>query len=130
MKHEHVEVKRRYDDNGELIEESQYIHGMKNGRETLWYNGVMIVDANYRDGKLDGMCIEWNESGNKICESYFVMGDFDGPYFSWWDNGNKKEEGYYRRGARIGKYIYYTPTGDVWFVHDYGSDNCGNDRVG
>ena len=94
-----VNIKKEFDEKGNLIEESHYQNGI-----------------------LHGMCHLWYQNGNKKLVTSYKMGLCDGSYFSWWENGVKKEEGYFRNGKRIKKYIWYSETGEIINQHEYGEN--------
>ena len=75
---------------------TEVVDSKPHGKQQMWTEaGVLILEANYRDGALHG------------------------PYRSWWDDGVLKEIGEFRSGKRIGTYRWYTQSGDLWSEHNY-----------
>ena len=79
-------------------------------RETIWYlkdsetpytgkvyslypNGKMKSQRNYKDGKLDGLIFAWHENGQKFWEENYKDGEPEGLGFAWHRNGQKAMEG-------------------------------------
>lgn len=113
------ETKRKFDSERNLLEECEYVNGIKHGKWISYHlNGTKKHEAEYRDGKLHGHLRNWDEDGGKILDANLKDGDYDGPYMSWWDNGNKKEEGFYTKGCKIGKYSWYKMDGSIWQESD------------
>lgn len=55
--------------NGRLRYIENFIDGELNGdRYTFMSSGIKVFQATYRNGAKDGLCIEWNEKGEKIHE--------------------------------------------------------------
>lgn len=85
--------------NGHLLQSGQYTHGKKSGKWvihfttgfkkegsyemgepygiwTSWHpNGVKASEAPYKQGKLDGEVIEWDDTGKEISRTKYVNGE-------------------------------------------------------
>ena len=60
---------------------------------SLYPNGKMKSQRNYKDGKLDGLIFAWHENGQKFWEENFKDGEPEGLGFAWHRNGQKAMEG-------------------------------------
>ena len=87
-------------------------------RETIWYlkdsetpytgkvyslypNGKMKSQRNYKDGKLDGLIFAWHENGQKFWEENYKDGEPEGLGFAWHRNGQKAMEGMVENGKEV-----------------------------
>jgi antitoxin component YwqK of YwqJK toxin-antitoxin module len=84
--------------------------------------GRLLAQAEFDNGKLDGTSKVWNAEGVLVEESVFKDGKRHGSYMTRWDNGLPKEEGVFREDKRIGRYVWYSQTGEVMAIHDYGEE--------
>ena len=50
------------------------------------------IEANFKDGKPDGLLTSWYENGQKKHEENWKGGKKDGIWTGWWENGQKKYE--------------------------------------
>ena len=90
-------------------------YGELEQRESIWYlkgldtpytgksfrlydNGQKLVEGNYKDGKPDGLRVQWNEVGQKEAEINFKDGKENGLLTRWYNNGQKKYERNYKDG--------------------------------
>ena len=64
-------------------------------------NGNKQSQGNYKDGKLDGLYIEWYENGQKRLEGTNIDGTPDGLGTLLYENGQKNWEGTYKDGKLI-----------------------------
>ena len=61
--------------------------------------------AEVKDGKPDGLMIEWYENGQKSGEGTFKDGKPDGLVIEWYENGQKAAEATFKDGEEVsGKY--------------------------
>lgn len=59
----------------------------KTGTFRSWYfNGQLLSECTYKDGKLDGIYRKWDSNGKLLTESY--RRDNKMVYFKEWDGGN------------------------------------------
>ena len=59
-------------------------------------NGQKEFEANYKDGKPDGLRIGWHENGQQSWKANFKDGTLDGLYLRWHENGQKRYEGNFK----------------------------------
>ncbi len=89
-------VKRRYDDSRRVARLWQYKDGKPNGLYLEWYkSGKKKEYGTFKDGKQEGLWTELRKNGWKKREYTYKDGEFDGPHASWHENGQKEIEGTY-----------------------------------
>jgi antitoxin component YwqK of YwqJK toxin-antitoxin module len=70
-----------------------------NGRaEDFYWTGQKKLEANYKDGKLDGLWTLWYINGQKKREGNSKDGKEDGLWTQWYLNGQKNEESNWKAG--------------------------------
>ena len=75
---------------------------MPNGLFTQWNeNGQRLEDGNYVDGQKNGKYTYWYSNGQKRQELYFKAGKREGESNVWWSNGQKKKSGKNKDDKRI-----------------------------
>jgi antitoxin component YwqK of YwqJK toxin-antitoxin module len=91
--------------NGNLQREANYKDGKRNGLYRVWhYNGKLEKEMNYKDGRIEGLYREWYLNGKLFEESNYKDGELDGLSRNWYENGHLKEEGNYKDGEIDGLY--------------------------
>jgi len=68
---------------------------------SLHPNGQKAEEANFKDGKPDGLAVGWYEDGQKKGEGNWKDGKKDGLFVEWHENGQKKLEGNYKDNKGI-----------------------------
>ena len=64
-------------------------------------NGQKEYEGHYKDGKLNGLYVEWYEDGQKKCEEHYKNGKENGLCTWWYEDGQKVYEGYYEDGIEV-----------------------------
>ena len=64
-------------------------------------NGQKEYEGHYKDGKLNGLYVEWYEDGQKKCEEHYKNGKENGLCTWWCEDGQKECEGYYEDGVEV-----------------------------
>lgn len=77
------------------------------------------AEKNYKDGKLDGLSILWNRSGQKDSEAHYKNGQQNGLETVWYMNGQKASEGNYKDGKRHGLWNEWYTKGLKWKEGNY-----------
>ena len=81
-------------ENGQKKAEANFKDGKRDGLELQWYeNGQKQFEANFKDGKPDGLNLGWHENGQKSGEANFKDGKPNGVMVLWHENGQKSQEG-------------------------------------
>ncbi|NTW33947.1 MAG: T9SS type A sorting domain-containing protein [Bacteroidetes bacterium] len=124
-------TKTEYWANGNKKSELKYSNSKMNGLCKWWYEGgIMQMECNYKDDKLEGRSVRWNsngskqrednysnnllngksiifyENGVKLSEQNFKNDTLDGLTKEWFKNGHIKISGAYKKGYFDGKWIY------------------------
>ena len=79
----------------------------------LYKSGKKEMEANYKDGKPDGLLSSWYEDGQKKLEGNYKDGKLDGLRVWWHENGQKSSEVKYKDNRRIrGSEKYWNSKGE------------------
>lgn len=131
-------VWKNYDHYGTLISEGEYLDSLKTGKwkyyipksidksgKTLDYSGQLFLEENYRNGNLNGECIQYSyfEDVEKPClddiektcvehklikvleTSYYIEDELNGPYELRNENSEIIRKGIYLNGKESGKWL-------------------------
>ena len=102
-------------ENGQKQLEANYKDGKRDGLQTNWHkNGQKKSEANYKDGKRDGLYVTWHDNGQKSSEKNRKDGKQDGLAAEWYENGKKKLEVNYKDGKIDGLYVTWYFGGEKW----------------
>ena len=89
-------------ENGQKEYEGHYKDGKLNGLYVEWYeDGQKKCEERYKNGKENGLCTWWYENGQKECEVHCKDGKLNGLYVEWYEDGQKVYEGYYEDGIEV-----------------------------
>ena len=89
-------------ENGQKESEVNFKDGKMDGLGVEWYeNGQKQSEGNYKDGKDDGLWVYWHNNGQKQLEGNFKDGKRDGLAVSWHENGQKRWEVNYKNGKPV-----------------------------
>lgn len=78
---------------------------------TYYDNGNKKELLHYYDGKLDGTCIAWNDSGIVIGKVHYKNGLRTDRWFIWHNNGRPAYKFYYDKNEKVGVWKYYDESG-------------------
>ena len=88
--------------NGQKKEEANFKDGKLDGLQVAWYeNGQKWSEINFKDGKENGLKTTWYENGQKQSEINFKNGEPEGLGFAWHRNGQKAMEGMVENGKEV-----------------------------
>ena len=73
-----------------------------------WPNGQKQKEANYKDGKIDGLLTYWFKNGQKQGELNYKDGKYHGLWTSWYENGQKETEGNWKDGKLMSMEVWKT----------------------
>ena len=110
-----------YSLNGILVEEAHYVDGVLNGEVKRWYeNGQVYQEGQYVDGMMDGSWLVFYSDGNLAAKADFDKGT--GVQTSYANSGYKCLVTNYFENEKHGKETYYNPDGRVTriAVYEYG----------
>ena len=109
--------KRLHNDEGTLrFESGGYSMPLKYGRisgkvTSNYQSGKNKFEANWVDGKQEGLLIQWHESGKKKAEINFINGKKEGLETEWSRDGKKSWDNNYKDGKREGLLIQWSSDG-------------------
>ena len=90
--------------NGKKWWEKNYKDGKRDGLVVEWHeNGKKSQEVNWKDGKKEGLNVKWHDNGQKQYEANFKDHKLDGLTTSWHKNGQKRSEVNYKDGELISK---------------------------
>ena len=97
-----------------------YINGNKNG---IWLEyddeGHMIDSSQYVDGRLKGIAFKWHQNG-MLSDSLQFDGEGNGVQVSWYNSGKLSAAGYWMQDTlKKGRWKYFDQEGGVMALEDY-----------
>jgi len=110
--------------NGELEESSQELANVE-VRTEYHPNGMPRLTATYRNGVLEGIAREFDDSGRIVQGVIFQegrvvaqgivdeTGRFQDNWKEFYPDGTLRAEGRYRNGRRVGRWVFYFPDGTL-----------------
>lgn len=81
-----------------------------NGRESVW---ITI------DSVKQGLCIDYDSLGRRICETSFVDGQWTGPFIIYYPNGDISQKSYVINGVTNGTSINYYHNGQTESIYNF-----------
>jgi antitoxin component YwqK of YwqJK toxin-antitoxin module len=111
-----VEVKKDMTADGKLQEEYEFdkARGLKNGKSKIFFDdGKVMIEQNYKLGKLDGKQTTYHPNGKVKSEISFIEDRQNGAFVFYHDNGTKYQEGTYKESAIEGVLKTYYPNGKL-----------------
>ena len=70
----------------------------------VYEDGQLKYEANFKDGKWDGLYQQWYENGQLEYEGNWKNGEYDGLHQEWYENGQLQIEANYKDGELDGLY--------------------------
>lgn len=108
-----------YNEQGSLIEKTEYYNGKKSGTSIKYKNDQIILRSNYIDGLLDGRTVSYYEDGGIESITLYKKGNVNGRMILYDRNGNAVYESSHQDGE-ITEYNVY----DRHFIFDeFGEHN-------
>jgi len=83
-------------------------------------NGKLAEETQFVNGKPQGQCKKYSDTGVLIMEGQYRNGLLDGPAKTYYNSGALKEEGQYTKGEKTGLWKTYNEDGDVILEDSYG----------
>lgn len=109
----------RYE-NGQKKYESNWKNGKREGLVIEWYeNGQKAAEINWKDGKQDGLVTQWHKNGQKKAEANDKNGKREGLATFWYDNGQKEAEENWKDDKRVGKWTEWDEKGNITSTKTY-----------
>jgi antitoxin component YwqK of YwqJK toxin-antitoxin module len=96
-----------------LVEDNQ--NGKVHGWSRLYNpnNGVLAEEMQYVEGRPEGQCHKFSDTGTLLMECQYRNGVLDGPTKTYYPSTALKEEGQYAKGQKVGLWKTYNEDGDV-----------------
>lgn len=99
---------RRYSENGQLIFQGTFVHGLKTSLFQEWYpNGQVKRIANYLNDKLNGKEETFYENGQEKSKISYILDRIDGSLKTWFEEGSLHEEKQFVNSVPVGLHIDY-----------------------
>lgn len=93
---------------------SFYLEGKPHGKWLTFYpNGNLKSIESWKNGKLFGKYILYQENGTKIFETTYLNGKDNGNYFLFHPNGQIQVQGRFKNGIPKGVWKYYNSKGKL-----------------
>jgi len=100
----------------EFREDIAYLKGSDTPYTGKFYilhpNGQKHGEGNFKNGKPDGLSVEWFENGQKWSEGNYKDGKPDGLSVTWHKNGQKYVEANYKDGKLVGSMKLWNSKGE------------------
>ncbi len=92
-------------------------------KRSEWENGNTKSVLQYRDGKLNGKC-EWYFESGKISQSVtYLDNQLEGEMIQYHENGTVSMIGYYRNNLKDSLFTYFNPSGKIVTIENYQKDS-------
>jgi len=105
---------------GILAEEGYMSNGVVDGSVKLYNEeGTLLVEAEYKDGKKNGLITTYYPSGHIKAEFTLENDQREGRMRIWYEGGVKKYEACFKNNMLNGKQIKYYPNGNVNIECEY-----------
>jgi len=104
---------KEYYSDGILKLEIEMVNGTKNGKGVLYFKNGNIQDVySYKQNKMDGLWLTYNEKSIKTAEANYLNDKKDGSWKIWDENGNLIYEMLYKNGEKTGIWIKHNDKGE------------------
>ncbi len=101
-------------------QEVHYTDNVINGPLIRWYvNGNYESKSYYKDGKLEGKALMYDEDGNLLSEENYINDTLVGKFTQWYPSGQIKISGSYIHGNYSGTWLYYDLKGEIVGTGNY-----------
>ncbi|WP_430813411.1 tetratricopeptide repeat protein [Carboxylicivirga sp. RSCT41] len=105
---------KKYNPQGGLLEELQYLDGMVHGSvKTYFSNGQLKLSYACDSNRVEGLFAEYFKNGNVCRTGWFAGGEAQGLWKSYYINGALEVESFYKDDVIRGKRKIYTPQGKI-----------------
>lgn len=114
-------------ENGKLLLVEENKNGKVHGHSTVYnpLNDKVAEEACYVEGRRNGPCKQYFDSGILMMECEYKNDKLDGPAKTYYPSGALKEEGVFQQGEKIGIWKTYNEDGD-----EISSDNYSTPVMG
>jgi antitoxin component YwqK of YwqJK toxin-antitoxin module len=113
-------VFKEYDAQGILVAENKIKNGLLDSISNIFYNsGSKKEQRSYKEGKKEGLWINWALNGTKTAEARFLDGYKDGYWYIWDEKGTKRYEMFYIKGEKKGRWLIWDENGKLVTEQNY-----------
>jgi len=117
---ENMTIKIKKDEQGNLVEECEYLGDKIHGTRTIWHpTGVKISETSFKNGIMQGKHTSWYLSGQTALDAEVVGGNYHGLFIAYWPNGEKREQGCFEKGERVGVFESWSDAGELMAERNY-----------
>lgn len=106
----------------EIFGNRKDVYGIKEEVVVFYENSYPAMAAPFKNGMKQGAAIEMGKKGNIVVRSNYKNDKLEGLVIFYDENGNKTEEINYKEGLRNGENIVYFPEGNIEFKQQYVND--------
>ena len=94
-------------------------------------NGLLRAEAQYRDNKLEGELVRYDEKGRPLIREHYVKGQLQGPaqYYTYTAQGIVKTEAQYKNAQLHGEWASYFPDGSPCIKAQYQNGKLQGPRI-
>lgn len=110
---------KKYDFNGNLIIDGNYLNDKMNGLWTWYDNGKINATINYLNGEIDGDYITYYQDKRIKSKTLYDFGLEVGKSIDYFKNGKEKISTNYYQGKLHGRKKFFDPTGKLQLVRFY-----------
>jgi antitoxin component YwqK of YwqJK toxin-antitoxin module len=107
-----------YDSIGTVINEGDFVDGLKTGKWKLSVNDH-IEEGEYLDGERNGLWVWYYDNGQKAFEGEYQVGTPVEKHKYWYRNGNVRMRGKYEGGELSGRWEYFDEIGTLELTIEY-----------
>jgi uncharacterized protein len=112
-------IKKEYWD---LFAKRKNIYGINDEVVVFYENGRPALVGTYKNGMRQGAAVELNRIGDIIVKSFYKDDKLEGLAISFDDKGQKTEETSFKNGLKDGENIYYFSNGNIKYKQNYLND--------
>jgi len=111
---------RKYDEEGNLLSEQNYQHGVLEGVSRLYYpSGKLMTQWTYKKGKRNGIGRGYYGNGNLKDEGFYKDDKLDGTVKMYYEDGTLKTEMNFKDDRQEGQTKTYSRDGTLEFVYTH-----------
>jgi antitoxin component YwqK of YwqJK toxin-antitoxin module len=111
-----------YYPSGAKKDEIHLRNGLKEGICLLFFDdGQLNEIRSYKQGKMHGTWITYNQKGTKIGEANYSQNLKNGKWYIWDENGTLRYEMFYLDGEKVGIWLMWNEKGELAGHKEYGS---------
>jgi len=104
---------QRFDEQGQLLESSTYVHGKIHGTRTLYADGKMLSKEMRANDQYEGPYASYHPNGNLQMEAVYTQDVMSGPVKVYYPSGKLKEVVAFEDNVEKGPFKEYYENGNV-----------------